>query len=71
MTAVRTGKFWAIVPELALRELPAGLIDRINDDALATLTREAMLAWNPRLARIRPGAARVAAALQAVLKIGV
>lgn len=70
MAAVRTGKFWAIVPELALRELPAGLVHRINDDALGALTREAMLAWSPRLARVRTGAARVAAALQSVLKLG-
>lgn len=68
MAAVRTGKFWAIVPELALRELPAGLVHRINDERLATLTREAMLAWNPRVVRIRPAAARVAVALQAALK---
>jgi DNA-binding transcriptional LysR family regulator len=69
MAAVRTGKFWAIVPELALRELPSGLVHRINDEMLATLTREAMLAWNPRVVRIRPAAARVAIALQAALKI--
>jgi DNA-binding transcriptional LysR family regulator len=70
MAAVRTGKFWAIVPEIALRELPAGLVTRIADPALATLAREAMLAWNPRLVRVRPRAARVAAALHAALRVG-
>lgn len=70
MAAVRAGKFWAIVPELALRELPAGTVHRISDDSLTTLSREAMLAWNPRLVRVRPGAAKVAHALQAALHIG-
>jgi DNA-binding transcriptional LysR family regulator len=69
MAAVRTGRFWAIVPELALRELPAGLVHRINDPLLGSLSREAMLAWNPRLIRVRAGATRVAAALQAALKL--
>ncbi len=70
MAAVRTGRFWAIVPELALRELPAGLVHRINDPALGSLSREAMLAWNPRLIRVRAGATQVASALQAALKLG-
>jgi hypothetical protein len=45
-------------------------VHRIGDDLLATLSREAMLAWNPRLIRIRPGAAKVAHALQTALHIG-
>jgi DNA-binding transcriptional LysR family regulator len=69
MAAVRSGKFAAIVPELAVRDLPAGTVHRLGGELFRTLDREAMLAWNPRLVRIRPNAARVAAHLQRVLAI--
>ena len=69
MAAVRTGRFAAIVPELAVRELPAKTAHRLSDDLLRTLDREAMLAWNPRLVRVRPNAAKVAAQLQKALMI--
>jgi DNA-binding transcriptional LysR family regulator len=67
--AVRTGKFWAVIPELAARELPPGSVHRLNDASLDTLGREAMLAWNPRLVRIRPNATKVASALHIALRI--
>lgn len=69
LAALRSGRFWAIVPEIALRELNAGSMHRLSDGVLATLDREAMLAWNPRLVRIRPNAARIAARLQQVLTL--
>lgn len=69
MTALRSGRFWAIVPELAIRELPAGVAHRISDPLLQQLDREAMLAWNPRVVRVRPNAAKIAARLQQVLAI--
>lgn len=69
LAAVKTGRFWAIVPAMAMRDLPAGSVQTITDDALQSLAREAMLAWNPRLARIRPGAAKVSAALHTALKV--
>jgi DNA-binding transcriptional LysR family regulator len=68
MAAVRTGKFWSIVPELAVRESPPGSVHRVADELLATLSREAMLAWNPRLVRIRLSATKIVAALHSVLK---
>lgn len=64
LAAVRSGRFAAIVPELALPELPAGMAHRFDDPLLRRLDREAMLAWNPRLVRIRPNAAKLAAKLQ-------
>ena len=69
IAAVRTGKFWSIVPEIALRELPAGSVHCLNDPALKPLAREAMLAWNPRIVRIRSSATRVAHALSSALKL--
>ncbi len=69
MAALRSGRFWAIVPELAARELPSGTAQRLTDAALAQLDREAMLAWNPRLVRVRPNAAKIAARLQDALTI--
>lgn len=72
LAAVKTGSYWAVVPKMALRDLPANAYVVISDptDALPTLAREAMLAWNPRLIRVRPGAPKIAAALQAALKVG-
>jgi DNA-binding transcriptional LysR family regulator len=69
LAAVRSGQFWAIVPELAARDLPSGMAHRLHDAALAQLDREAMLAWNPRLVRVRPNAAKIAARLQQLLAI--
>jgi DNA-binding transcriptional LysR family regulator len=69
MAALRSGQFWAIVPELAARDLPSGTAHRLTDTSLAQLDREAMLAWNPRLVRVRPNAAKIAARLQHSLAI--
>ena len=69
MAALRSGQFWAIVPELAVRDLPSGTAHRLTDTSLAQLDREAMLAWNPRLVRVRPNAAKIAARLQHSLAI--
>jgi DNA-binding transcriptional LysR family regulator len=69
MAALRSGCFWAIVPELAVRELPSGVVHRVSDTLLQRLDREAMLAWNPRVIRVRPNAAKIAARLQQVLAI--
>ena len=64
MAALRSGRFWAIIPEIAVRDLPGDNVQRISDPALQQLNREAMLAWNPRLVRIRPNAAKIAVRLQ-------
>ncbi len=67
LAALRSGRFWAVVPELAVRELPGGVAHRIADSRLSPLDRDAMLAWNPRVVRVRPNAARIAARLEQVL----
>ncbi len=69
MAALRSGRFWAVVPELAARDLPSGTAQRLPDALLAQLDREAMLAWNPRLVRVRPNAAKIAARLQQSLAL--
>jgi DNA-binding transcriptional LysR family regulator len=69
MAAVGSGRFAAIVPELALLELGTTGVQRINDPLLKTLDREALLAWNPRLVRVRPKASKICAALHAALRI--
>jgi DNA-binding transcriptional LysR family regulator len=69
MAALRSGRFWAVVPELAVRELPSGVAHRLSDPLLGQLDREAMLAWNPRVVRVRPNAAKIATRLQHVLAI--
>lgn len=69
LAALRSGQFWAIVPEIAVRELAAFSMHRIVDGELEKLDREAMLAWNPRVVRIRPNAAKIAAKLQQVLAL--
>ncbi|HVU34704.1 MAG TPA: LysR family transcriptional regulator [Opitutaceae bacterium] len=69
LAALRTGRFWSIVPEIALREIGALDVHRISDPQLRTLDREAMLAWNPRLIRVRPNAARLAAKLPHALAL--
>lgn len=68
-TALRSGRFWAIVPEIALRELGSITAHRLSDSLLDQLDREAMLAWNPRVVRIRPNAAKIAARLHNVLTL--
>lgn len=69
MAAVRSGRFAAIVPELALDELATVKVQRVADPLLRRLDREAMLAWNPRVVRIRPHAAKIAERLQQALAI--
>jgi DNA-binding transcriptional LysR family regulator len=69
VAALRSGRFWAIVPEISVRELPRDTAHRIADPALMQLDREAMLAWNPRLVRVRPNAAKIATRLHHLLTL--
>jgi hypothetical protein len=57
------------VPEISLRELPRDTVHRLADPALTLLDREAMLAWNPRLVRVRPNAAKIATQLHHLLAL--
>lgn len=69
LAAVRSGRFWSIVPDIALRDIDGATMVRLNDPLLRQLDREAMLAWNPRLVRVRPNAARIATRLQHGLEL--
>lgn len=70
LAAVRSRRFAAIVPELAVKELPAGLVHQISAPSLARLQREIVLVWNPRVIKVRSHAAKVLAALQTALRFG-
>jgi DNA-binding transcriptional LysR family regulator len=51
--ALQTGEFAGILPSIALAEFGAGKIEELKLDVLRPLSREIVLAWNPRTARIR------------------
>ncbi|HEX2854467.1 MAG TPA: LysR family transcriptional regulator [Opitutaceae bacterium] len=69
LAAVSSGRFAAIVPALAVGEARGIGTQQVSDPLLRTLDREALLAWNPRLVRVRPNASKVCAALHAALRI--
>lgn len=69
MAAVKSGTFAAIVPELALREATSESLHRVDAEELHSLSREAMLTWNPRLIRVRPNASKIAHRLQQLLAL--
>lgn len=56
--AVATGGYAAILPSLAAAELESSGAVELRVDHLKSLSRELVLAWNPRLARIRTALAR-------------
>jgi DNA-binding transcriptional LysR family regulator len=68
LAAVRSGRFAAIIPELAVKELPVGSIHKISGTPLRQLQRDIILVWNPRVTRVRPNAAKVVAELQKALQ---
>ena len=69
MAALRSGRFWSIVPAIAAHDIPHGTVHQISDGLLGKLEREAMLAWNPRLVRVRPNAAKISARLHQLLTL--
>ena len=68
LAAVRSGRFAAIIPELAVKELPAGTVHKIIGEPLRHLKREVVLVWSPRVIKVRIHAAKVVAAMQAALR---
>jgi DNA-binding transcriptional LysR family regulator len=59
--AVATGRFAAVLPALARRDLPASAFERLPMPSLRA--REFVLAWHPRLERQRPRVAALVPAL--------
>jgi DNA-binding transcriptional LysR family regulator len=68
LAAVRSGRYAAIVPKIALQELPSGSVYKISGDPLRQLQRDIILVWNPRVIKVRPQAARVVTEMQATLR---
>lgn len=67
LAAVRSGAFVAVLPELAAADLPEKQFLRIGGSPLRRLSRELVLAWNPRVARVRPAAGKLLGKLEALL----
>ncbi len=68
LAAVRSGRFAAILPVLATADLPAKSVVEIGGAKLRGLSRELVLAWNPRLVRVRPAAAKLLGKLETGLR---
>lgn len=59
LAAVRSERFGAILPELAVADLPKSRFAQTGGAPLRELSRELLLAWNPRLTRVRPTAVKL------------
>lgn len=69
MMAVKSGGFAALLPELALKGFAEAEVRTMQDGRLRRLSRDIVLAWNPRNAGIRPRSSKLAAELEAALKV--
>lgn len=69
LAAVRSGAFAAVLPVLAVGDLPARTFVEIGGAPLRSLSRELVLAWNPRLVRVRPAAGRLLGKLEAAFRL--
>ncbi len=69
LAAVRSSRFAAIVPQIAVADLPAASISVLAFEELQKLRRDIVLAWNPRSTSIRPAAAKLAEELAGALRI--
>ncbi|MFA6289403.1 MAG: hypothetical protein WC661_18640 [Opitutaceae bacterium] len=69
MSAVRAGGFAAILPTLALDDLPADSYVLIKGAPLKPLNRKLSLVWNRRATHVRPTATPLAQRLAKVFKI--
>jgi len=68
LAAVRSGHFAAIIPQMAVKELPMGSIHEITGKPLKQLERDIVLAWNQRITQVRPNARKVVSELQKTLR---
>jgi DNA-binding transcriptional LysR family regulator len=67
--AVKSGLFASVLPKLALKDFPVKGFEVMEDRVLDRLQREIVLAWNPRIARLRPGATRLLEQMQRHFRI--
>lgn len=69
LAAVRSGGFAAVLPVLATGDLPPKSFVEIGGAPLRGLSRELVLAWNPRVVRVRPAAAKLLGKLESAFKL--
>jgi DNA-binding transcriptional LysR family regulator len=69
LAAVRSGGFAAVLPVLATGDLPPKTFIEIGGAPLRGLSRELVLAWNPRVVRVRPAAAKLLGKLESAFKL--
>ncbi len=69
LAAVKTGNYAAVLPRIATHDLPAKSYLILADDTFDSLSRDLVLAWNPRIAQIRPVAQRLSEELRGVLTL--
>lgn len=67
--AVRSGKFAAILPEIASAEFPSDSVHVIAAQPFRPLQREIVLMWNSRVIKVRPKAAEVLSQMQSILML--
>jgi DNA-binding transcriptional LysR family regulator len=69
--AVQTGDFAALLPSIASAELADSDVVELSPDFLRPLSREIVLAWNPRLARIRAAVEKALSAFRDCCRVSV
>ena len=65
--AVKTGHYAAVLPRIASNELSSKQFLVLDDPAFESLSRDLVLAWNPRVANIRPIALKLSESLKTLL----
>ncbi len=65
--AVKSGRFAAILPELAVGELSSKAFEKITGPEMRALKREICLVWNPRMTKIRTRASDLVKQVQTAL----
>ncbi len=69
LAAVRSGGFAAVLPTLATADLPEKSFVEIGGAPMRGLSRELVLAWNPRVARVRPAAGKLVGKLETAFRL--
>jgi DNA-binding transcriptional LysR family regulator len=67
LAAVRSGRFAAVLPELAAAELPPASVHKVTGPQLQQLSRDYVLVWNRRMIGVRPLATSVAEKMVATM----
>jgi DNA-binding transcriptional LysR family regulator len=69
-SAVKSGLFASVLPKLAAKDFPEKGFVSVEDAMLNRLSREIVLAWNPRIVRVRPGSAHLLEQMQRKFSLG-